>query len=103
MRIQPDLPPDSQPAGLEVEWTAWTPDAPADPTSAPPQNETPRPAASHTLLRMPEVDPWPEPVDGKVLLDGLAQVLRRFVVLPNWAPETLALWIVHTYAFELRD
>jgi hypothetical protein len=23
--------------------------------------------------------------------------------LPKWAPETLALWVLHTYAFELRD
>ena len=29
--------------------------------------------------------------------------MRRFVVLPEWGAETLALWILHTYAFELRD
>lgn len=46
---------------------------------------------------------WPEPVDGKALLDELVHLLKRFVVLPKWAPEALALWIVHTYAFELRD
>ena len=50
-----------------------------------------------------EVDPWPEAVEGRVLLDALAWVLTRFVVLPKWAAETLALWILHTYAFELRD
>ncbi len=49
------------------------------------------------------VRPWPEPVEGQALLDSLAQTLRRFVVLPKWAPETLALWVLHTYAFELRD
>jgi hypothetical protein len=42
-------------------------------------------------------------VEGHVLLDNLAQTLRRFAVLPQWAPETLALWVLHTYAFELRD
>jgi hypothetical protein len=47
--------------------------------------------------------PWPEPVDGAALLDELAGVLRRFVILPRWGPETLALWILHTYAFQLRD
>jgi hypothetical protein len=36
-------------------------------------------------------------------LASLATTLRRFVILPKWAPETLALWIVHTYAFQLRD
>jgi hypothetical protein len=29
--------------------------------------------------------------------------MRRFVVLPKWAAETLALWVVHTYGFELRE
>ena len=38
-----------------------------------------------------------------LLLKELAQTLRAFVVLPQWAPETLALWILHTYAFQLRD
>lgn len=42
-------------------------------------------------------------VDGKALLDEIEQVLRSHVVLPEWAAETLALWCVHTYAFELRD
>src|SRR5437660_1143949 len=50
-----------------------------------------------------QIDPWPEPVDGKLLLDELTQVLRLFVVLPKWAAETLALWILHTYAFPLRN
>src|SRR5437879_4662339 len=50
-----------------------------------------------------ELEPWPEAVDGRVLLDGLVEVLRCFVVLPKWGAETLALWILHTYAFQLRN
>jgi len=42
-------------------------------------------------------------VNGAELLDELAATLRRFVVLPNWGTEAMALWILHTYAFELRD
>jgi len=57
----------------------------------------------HWVLELPEVEPWPEAVSGPALLDELEQVLGRFVVLPKWAAETLALWIVHTYAFPLRD
>jgi hypothetical protein len=30
-------------------------------------------------------------------------MISLFVVLPKWAVETLALWILHTYAFKLRD
>ena len=52
-------------------------------------------------MDFPEVEPWPEPVDGSLLLDELERVMRRFVVLPRWAAETLALWTVHTYAYHL--
>jgi len=49
------------------------------------------------------VKPWPEPVDAKALLDTLRSTLLRFLILPKWVAETLALWILHTYAFEWRD
>src|SRR5712672_3071954 len=52
---------------------------------------------------MTTVQPWNEPVDGKLLLDEIEGVLKGHVVLPRWAAETLALWCVHTYGFELRD
>jgi len=58
------------------------------------------PLRSH---RRQQEEPWPEPVDGRALLDALCRVLGRFVVLPPWAQEVLALWTLHTYAFELRD
>src|SRR3954453_11723438 len=47
-------------------------------------------------VALPEVKPWPEPVDGAELLDGLMSELHRFVVFPKWATETFALWILHT-------
>src|SRR6266403_1280652 len=49
------------------------------------------------------VEPWPEPVDGKALLDALECLILLFVRLPKWAAETLALWVLHTYAFQLRQ
>jgi len=51
----------------------------------------------------PALEPWPEPVDANPLLSDIVQVLRLIVVLPKWVPETLALWILHTYAFLLRN
>src|SRR5258708_7810791 len=56
-----------------------------------------------THLTSSDATPWPDPVNGADLLTELASVLRRFVVLPPSAAEALALWIVHTYAFQLRD
>ncbi len=47
-----------------------------------------------------EIIPWSEPVDGAQLLDELVSTFRRFIVLPEGAVETLALWTVHTHAHE---
>src|SRR5438876_7196416 len=55
------------------------------------------------IPEMPELEPWPEPVDGVMLLDQLGGILKRMVVLPEWAPEALSLFDLHTYAFQLRD
>src|SRR2546426_8580687 len=60
-------------------------------------------APCSSLLELPDVEPWPHPVDGKLLLAQLMRVLSLFIILPKWAAETLALWILHTYAFQLRD
>jgi hypothetical protein len=50
-----------------------------------------------------EVEPWLEAVDGKALLDESASTVQRVVVLGQWAVEAICLWVLHTYAFELRD
>lgn len=50
-----------------------------------------------------DVEPWGAPVDGSLLLNEMEQLLRRFVVLPDYTAEALSLWILHTYAFHLRD
>jgi len=54
-------------------------------------------------MEFAEVEPWPEPVDGQLLLEELAGILARYVVLPPNGAEALALWSLHTYAFHLRD
>jgi len=55
------------------------------------------------VLDLPEAEAWDAAVDGSELLDGLSGLLRRHVVLPLWVAETLALWTLHTYAFQLRN
>jgi hypothetical protein len=55
------------------------------------------------LLQFPEIEPWPESINGELLLNEILTIINRFVVLPKWAGETLALWVLHTYAYQLRD
>jgi hypothetical protein len=62
-----------------------------------------RTGVSGSILEVPEVEPWPEPVDGAALLSEVRRVFGRFVVLPKWADDALALWTLHTYAFQWRD
>ena len=44
--------------------------------------------------------PWPEPVDGEILLDELTAAIRQYVVLEDGAAEAIALWIVHTHGLD---
>src|SRR3954471_18077786 len=70
----------------------------------PPRNgEGGKPERSGSSLSFAKVEPWPEPVNGEALLDELEQVMRRFVILPRYGAEALALWTLHTYAFQLRE
>src|SRR4051794_16809454 len=59
--------------------------------------------SSRRAWHIEEVEPWPELVDGNILLDEMVAVIARYVVLPPWGAETAALWVLHTYAFQLRD
>src|SRR6267378_4480 len=70
-------------------------------TEHPEKRSEEKPRESEWILE--EVKPWAEPVDGKLLLNELKAALIRFVVLPMWAAETLALWIVHTYIYQWGD
>lgn len=56
-----------------------------------------------TELVWEEIEPWPEPVNGAVLLDTKVGLINRFVVMPKWTPETMSLWGVHTFSFKLRN
>jgi len=70
----------------------------ADPPVSSPSPPMEERAGERRLSEIPAL-----PHDGPALLDALTRIFARYVVLPKWAAETLALWTVHTYAFELRD
>jgi putative DNA primase/helicase len=51
-------------------------------------------------LNLPEVEPWPEAVDGADLLSALDASLHRFVVLPDHAAVGGCLWVLHCHAHQ---
>src|SRR6476646_3023676 len=65
-----------------------------------------RPDQSKIAIQNSKIPPPPSSIHNSPsssLLDALASLLPRFVILPKHAAETLALWIVHTYCFQFRD
>ena len=56
------------------------------------------PQASANLLVDPT--PWPGAVDGAVLLDDLAEIISRYVLLPECCADIVALWTVFAHAHD---
>lgn len=52
-------------------------------------------------IELYEPEPWPEPVDGAVVLDEARQAIRRYVVLTDEQAITCALWAAHTHVYDL--
>ncbi len=50
-----------------------------------------------------EITPWPDVVNGFELLEEIRKSLDRYLVLPPHASIAIALWIFHTFLYELFD
>jgi putative DNA primase/helicase len=48
-------------------------------------------------LEFPEIEPWPEPVNGAEVFSGVADAFSRYISLPNGAADVLALWCAHAH------
>lgn len=60
-------------------------------------------AASSAIAPLQRPEPWPEPVDGKVLLDEIARTIKRYVMVPHEAADAAALWILKAYSHDTWD
>ncbi len=54
-------------------------------------------------LTIEDPGPWPESVSGTELLEDVASLISRHIVLPQGAAEVIALWVAHTYLMEAWD
>ena len=66
-------------------------------------DDVPEVDANSPLLELVMPSPFPDPVDGLQLLDELRNEFRRYLSLPNHSAETVALWVIHTFAHDLAD
>lgn len=46
---------------------------------------------------LPDITPWPEPVNGSALVNELVTTIKKYVYLPDGAAEVTAIWVLHTY------
>jgi hypothetical protein len=51
-------------------------------------------------VEIPAAEPWPEPVNGAELLDGITKAMHRYVILPDAEAVAIALWAVRTHAHD---
>jgi putative DNA primase/helicase len=49
---------------------------------------------------LPEIEPWPDAVDGATLLDEIKAAILRHVRVPTRAEEAMALWILFAHCFD---
>ena len=68
----------------------------------PPQSDTanPKPILQGGAVQLPEVELWPEAVNGADTLSKIAETFARYVALPDGAADTLVLWVAHAHCFK---
>jgi hypothetical protein len=47
-------------------------------------------------VKITDVVPWPEPVDGDRIATTLAAAVKTYAVLPDTAADATTLWVLHT-------
>ena len=60
-------------------------------------------AVQGSKVTFPQLEPWPEPVNGVALFNEIAATIKRFIVAPTHAIVAATLFVLHTYAFDLGD
>ena len=51
-------------------------------------------------VKIPEILPWADAIEGDRVATGLAAALKRHVVLSDTAADAVALWVLHTWLFD---
>ncbi len=56
--------------------------------------------AQGSAVDLPNIEPWPETVNGAQVLNEVSSRFFRHIALPPGATDALALWTAHTHCFE---
>jgi hypothetical protein len=58
-----------------------------------------KPILQGSAVLLPEIELWPDAVNGADTLSKIAEAFARYVVLPDGAADALALWAAHAHSF----
>lgn len=51
-------------------------------------------------MEFPDISHWPDPVDGAQLFTEIVLLFRKYLVLPPYAAEAMALWVLFSHTHE---
>jgi putative DNA primase/helicase len=51
-------------------------------------------------IDLPDVEPWPQPVNGADVLHEISNTFSQYLALPPGAPDAMALWAAHSHCYE---
>ncbi len=54
-------------------------------------------------VTFPDIEPWPEPIDGAELLDDIVRATLDYMAMPAEAARACALWVVYTHLYDLFE
>lgn len=55
------------------------------------------------VLRLPEIEPAADPMNGPALIDMLTRTLQQYVILPHFGALAIALWVIRAHADKAFD
>jgi hypothetical protein len=50
-----------------------------------------------TAVKLPEIEPWPEPVNGAAVLNEISRRIAQLIVLRDGAADAITLWCAHAH------
>jgi hypothetical protein len=84
---------------LRPEKVPSSPDDPLAPTLESAKLPAPSAKLQGSEVVLPDVEPWPEAVNGAEVLKDIADTFSRYAVVPEGASDALALWCAYTHGF----
>jgi putative DNA primase/helicase len=60
-------------------------------------------AGQGRAIELPDLEPWPAPVDGASILDALAAAIGEYVVINEVQTDAAILWAAHTFAHDISE